>query len=393
MAPIRSQRRRRSDTTGGAAPSLLNGTVEGLDALLPALSAGGGGLLGDVALYVRQYVVVTPAQLVAIALWVVHTHAIMAAEQTPYLVITSPEKQCGKSRLMEVLRVLVAREWYVITPSEPVLYRTIHARRPTLLLDEVDAIFNPRSADKHEGLRALINAGNRKGATVPRCVGNTSKVHDFSVYSAKALAAIGTLPDTITDRSLPIRLKRKTRAERVQRFRVREAETPGHALRDQLAAWGEEHELSLAEARPTIPDELSDRMQDASEPLLAIADVFGGSWPPLARLAMVELCTGERQDDAETARVNLLTDIKKVFLDAGARRMSTTKLLSELWLIPESPWSTWYGRTLDARDLAKMLEPFGVHSQNVKMKGGAVAKGYRREPLEDAWRRYVDASE
>jgi hypothetical protein len=348
-----------------------------------------GGLLGEVARYVRRYVVVTDAQLVAIALWVAHTHAVESAEQTPYLAITSPEKQCGKTRLLEVLKVLVARAWHVEGPSEAVVYRTIHARTPTLLLDEVDAIFNPRSADKYEGLRALINAGNRRGVTVPRCLGNTGKVVDFNVYCPKALAGIGTLPETIADRSVPIRLARRTRDESIERFRRREVEPEGHALRDRLTAWVDRNSDELAVARPSAPEELSDRMQDASEPLLAIADRAKRSWPSLARWALVELCTGERADDAETARVRLLTDIRDIFLRTKARKMSTSDLLHELAQIPEAPWASWYGRGFEDRDLAAMLRPFGVKSQSIKLKSGAVLRGYRRDPLEDAWSRYV----
>jgi len=52
----------------------------------------------------------------------------------------------------------------------------------------------------------------------------------------------------------------------------------------------------------------------------------------------------------------------------------------------------WYGRELGDRDLAKMLRPFGVSSQLVRIKKGnargAVRRGYRREPLQDAWERY-----
>ena len=121
---------------------------------------------------------------------------------TPYLAITSPDRQCGKTRLMEVLELLVARPWLIELPSEAVLYRTIHGSVPTLLWDEIDTVFNTRTADKYEAQRAVLNSGNRRGVTVPRCVGSSSKVSDFNVYSAKALAGIGTLPDTVADRSL-----------------------------------------------------------------------------------------------------------------------------------------------------------------------------------------------
>ncbi len=93
-------------------------------------------LVFELMAFVRTYVVMTRAQLLIVALWIIHTFCIEAFEQTPYLSVTSPEKQCGKTRFLETLEVLVARPWLAILPSEAVLYRTIDQRVPTLLLDE-----------------------------------------------------------------------------------------------------------------------------------------------------------------------------------------------------------------------------------------------------------------
>src|SRR5205823_998737 len=83
------------------------------------------------------------------------------------LAVTSPEKRSGKSRLFEVLEILVANPWKVITPTEAVIFRKIDKDRPTLLLDETDAIFGKRNGENYEGLRALLNAGNRRGRHGP----------------------------------------------------------------------------------------------------------------------------------------------------------------------------------------------------------------------------------
>jgi hypothetical protein len=55
-------------------------------------------LLDELAAFVRRFVVVSPAQAAAIALWIVHSHAFDAADASPYLAVTSPEKRSGKSR-------------------------------------------------------------------------------------------------------------------------------------------------------------------------------------------------------------------------------------------------------------------------------------------------------
>lgn len=46
-------------------------------------------------------------------------------------------------------------------------------------------------------------------------------VIDFQTFCPKMLAGLSRLPDTIKDRSLDIRTKRKLREERVERFRFR----------------------------------------------------------------------------------------------------------------------------------------------------------------------------
>src|SRR5205823_10007715 len=102
-------------------------------------------LLDAVAKFVRQYVICSPAQLVAVVLWVVHTHALEAFDVTPYLNLKSAEPQSGKTRVLEVLEPLVPRPWRVIDSSEAVLFRKIAKECPTLLLDETDAIFGKNS--------------------------------------------------------------------------------------------------------------------------------------------------------------------------------------------------------------------------------------------------------
>jgi Protein of unknown function (DUF3631) len=54
---------------------------------------------------------------------------------------------------------------------------------------------------------------------------------------------------------------------------------------------------TIAEARPTLPEELNDRAQDNWELLLAIADAAGGHWPQKARQAALAL-SGEKEEPA-----------------------------------------------------------------------------------------------
>jgi len=202
-----------------------------------------------------------------------HTHVFEAFGCTPYLAISSSEKRSGKTRLLEVLELLVRAPLPTANISDAALFRVIDDRHPTLLIDEVDAIFGKRS--QRDELRGIINAGYRRGATTHRMGGpNNTTLQTFSVYCPKAFAGIGDcLPETVSDRAIPIRLMRRTRGQTVERFRLREVEPEGHALRDRLADWLEPQLDYLVESRPSLPDELDDRAQDVWEPLLAVADL------------------------------------------------------------------------------------------------------------------------
>ncbi|WP_051324887.1 DUF3631 domain-containing protein [Candidatus Solirubrobacter pratensis] len=351
---------------------------------------GGTGpavLLDEVSSEVGSYIALRPEQTTAVALWVLHAHAVEGAEVTPYLAITSAEKRSGKSLLLLTLQQLVPHAWYAIAPTEAVLYRKIARDRPTLLLDEVDTFFG-RNAAQHEGVRALLNAGHRRGATVPRCVGKNYEVHDFPTFCAKALAAIGELPDTVADRSIQIRLRRRAVHETVARSYRREVEARLTPLRDRIAEWAVDATPALVDARPAFPEALHDRAADAWEPLFAIADAAGGDWPESARRAAI-LLSGGQLDDGSLG-IRLLADIQEVF--AHDDRLSTTELVRRLHGLAEAPWSEIAdGRPLTAARLAALLRAYDISSRQIRLPDRR-AQGYHRHQFEDAWSRYLPAT-
>jgi hypothetical protein len=340
---------------------------------------------------IRAYVVMSAEQADAAALWAAHTHALDAFETTPFLDLTSPEKRCGKSRTLDVLELIVARPWRTIMPTEAVLYRKIAATSPTILLDEADAIFD-KSNGSTEPLRALLNAGNRRGTSVPRCVGPTQELVDFPTFCAKALAGIGQLPDTVRDRSIVLRLERKRPDEQARRFRRREALEIAEPIAQELASWAQAALPDLEAARPDIPEALNDRAEEAWEPLLAIAELAGGAWPERARRAALELsAAGEAEDEALGPW--LLRDIRDVFDARGVDRLSSADLAAALNEIETSPWGDIRGRSLDARALARRLRHFGVRPRKVRLDDERTLQGYRLEDFEDAFARYLGTSE
>jgi hypothetical protein len=350
--------------------------------------SGGAELLDEVATFVRRYVVLSAVQLVAAALWIAHTWSFDAADTTPYIGVTSAEKRSGKTRFLEVVELLVRQPLPTANISDAALFRAIGELTPTLLLDEIDAVFSPKARDR-EDLRGMLNAGYRRGAVARRCGGpKMTTLESFPVFAPKAFAGIGDLPDTIADRSIRIRLERRTREETIERFRRREAEPVASALRERLEAWCEPQIEALHGLWPMLPDELDDRAQDVWEPLLALAMIAGGDWPERARLAAVELSSAEgREDDSLTAR--LLSDVHQVFEASGERRFRTGDLIEKLAEIEESPWGDWQGgKAISSQGLSKLLHPHRIKTMPVWVDGQTV-RGYKREQFEDAWLRVL----
>ena len=349
----------------------------------------GSSVLDRVFAYIRRFVSLSGSQARVAALWVVHTYGFAAAVATPYLAITSVEKQSGKTRLLEVFETLIANAWLTGRVTAAVLIRKIDAEQPTLLLDESDAAFG---GDKEyaEALRGVLNTGHRKGGKASCCVGQGANVgfKDFSTFCPKAIAGIGKLPDTVADRAIPIRLKRAAPGEIVERFRRRDVDTEASILREQIEEWYMSIAAELSEARPVLPDALTDRQQDGAEPLLAIANAAGREWPEAARRALIELCAEAQALDISSGKL-LLSDILHVFEAAGVDRLSSVELVAALLDVETSPWSEWSrGRPLTPSGLARLLRGYLIFPHSIRI-GEKTPKGYERGNFGDAFLRYL----
>jgi Protein of unknown function (DUF3631) len=348
----------------------------------------GADLLHQVAAMLARYVAFpSQAALVAVTLWTAHAHAVTAFESTPRLALLSAEKGSGKTRTLEVLDLLVPRPMHAVSATPAALFRAVEATQPTLLFDEADTYFGPMAKGDTEELRALVNAGHRKGAVAYRCYGDPNKmeVRAYPAFCAVALAGIGDLPPTILDRAVLVRMRRRAPDDQVEPFRRRKAAKDTDDLRDALAKWMEAHADQLAEAEPEMPPGLVDRPADVWEALLAVADLAGDAWPARARKAALELNAARVEADPSLG-IALLRDLRAVW--HGKEAMATERLLELLHDLEESPWGDLRGKPLDARGLARRLRPYEVRPTTIRV-GDATPKGYRREDLADAWSRYL----
>lgn len=345
--------------------------------------------------------------LTAVTLWAAHTHAISAFYTTPRLVLDSPEPGSGKTRVLELLNLVCHNPKLMISSSTAAIFRRLYQGTMTILFDEVDAIFNVKSAANYEDLRALLNSGYKRGATIDRCVGDAAKmeVQEFKVFSPVALAGLaGNMPATIITRAVVIHMRKRAPGEKVAPFRERDAEPEAEKIRAALASWIGSVADDLADARPVMPEGVEDRPAEVWEALLAVADAAGGEWPTRAREACKHFVVGA-STEGQSLGVRLLSDIREAFTvrDAEGKptgemldRMPSETLVDALVSMEEAPWADLYGKPLNKVRLSKELKKYGVGPAPFKLDG-QTRRGYMTEPkgdsvgLHDAWRRYLPA--
>ncbi|RSM65756.1 hypothetical protein DMH03_00950 [Amycolatopsis sp. WAC 01376] len=363
-----------------------------------ATSADGAEVLDQIGEFVSRFNVF-PSEHCApmLALWYAHTHAAEHFYITPRLILSSAEPGSGKTRVLEVAQYLVASPEMTLSASPAALFRLVSAAPITILFDEVDAIFNPKNTGNTEDLRALLNAGYKRSATIPRCVGDAKAmaVQRFKVYAPAALAGIaGHMPDTITTRAITVHMRRRAPGETVEPFKTRRIESEAEPLRDRLADWVRSVAEQVGEAEPEMPDGVTDRSAEIWEPLLALADAAGGDWPEKAREACKHF-VANNNPRAGSIGTRLLADLRDVFTAHQAERLPTTVILESLHAMEEGPWADYYGKPFDARHLSKELGRYGVEVHAFK-HNGTTAKGYRttgETGLADAWTRYLPPPE
>jgi Protein of unknown function (DUF3631) len=271
----------------------------------------GASLLAELRAAFSRYVVLpSPQAADAVTLWTAATHAQPAWEHAPRLAVVSPLKRCGKSRLLDVVAETCHAPLITINATIAAVVRSIGQDPPTLLVDEADTLWGTRKqADANEDLRGLLNAGHQRNRPMLRWDVTSRTAEQLDTFAMALLAAIGELPDTIMDRAVIVRMRRRAPTEQVDPYRTRRDAPPLHHLRDRLAAWVRAQLRELQHATPAMP--LEDRAADTWEPLIAVADLAGGDWPARARDAAATMTSAEAQQEEDTAAsVRLLADLR-----------------------------------------------------------------------------------
>ncbi len=343
----------------------------------------GAELLDALAGEFDKFLVLPPHADTILALWTLHTYSWEQCEYSPIVAVTSPVRSCGKSRVLDVLEKLVSNSFRTGNMSEPVLFRVLDARKPSVLIDEFDTI----PEDRRDALANILKHGFHRAGRVHRVEGDSEKkVVEFVVFGPKALACIklSTLDAPTVSRCINIRMQRKKTAQKVARLRRYD----GTEWRQKCMRWTQDHRERIEAATAVMPDALGDREQDIYEPLFVLANLAGGNWPEKIKAASLALC-GESADAATDSSVSLLGWIQTYFAESGSDKVSNSTLVDWLNAREDAPFSSWNdGKGIGQNEVRRHLAGFDIQPSTIRI-GDKTAKGFRRAWFQDAFTAYL----
>jgi putative DNA primase/helicase len=388
-------------------------------------------VLSQVSEFIGRYLHCSDDQRTVMALWVLHTYCLSAAQVTPYLSIQSLHKQSGKTLCLQLLNLLCDHPALTAGFTASTLARRMkEGIVSAVLLDECQATVGTRARSKSPALRALLASGYHCGP------GYTTGPEERDVFRPKAFAGMGQLPEALADRSICIILQplgpradlRSARDQRdqigpqppgspsrdgfsrdgveppsaalpqatsaahqrIQRFHLRRATQEAEPLRQQLHAWAQQNLPDLEKRQPystqDFPPGLSPRRQDLIEPLLQLADSIGGKWPAQIREALAAGFEEEVVFDLQPS-LQLLDDIYRYLSCHGfPERFSTAHLLDWMQAMPHRPWDV--DGPLTASKVARLLAPFDIHPRPQRIGATNPARGYQLWQFLEPWQRH-----
>lgn len=357
--------------------------------------------------YIRRYTVLDDNALDIVTVWTMGTWTFSPActnpATYPYLYIAAA-KGSGKTLLgQDVLGSICRNHQATVGITGPGVFRMIgevdeetgevFSTAPTLALDEIDATY---SGAKDEPLRQMLNAGYKRGASVPRSFGKVAI--QFPVYCPKILMGIdnGHLPDTVTDRSIRIDLRRATPDQMltVEPFYSFDVEDEAAELSQTLSDWAKDHSLALREYRPDPIDGFQPRQWEISRTLVQLASEIGNE--RRIREALAEVMT--RNPERPSGKVALYRSIFNLIEDMPAEhadRVTTRQILLRLQEDGVSvPGNSGMG-------LASVLSEDGIAPDYIRLreghpgregKGGdkPTHRGYFRHKFDGPFIRFLD---
>src|SRR6185312_2553541 len=317
---------------------------------------GIGELLTEIEGVIKKHVVLKEEAAAALAVWVLHTYTFELRDAVAYVAIESPEKRCGKTTLISVLAAMGHKPLIASNITVGALFRAIDVCRPTLFIDEADTFLAGNGA-----MRGIINSGNTwRTAYVVRLSRGKQKENNetglkrYSCWCPKVIALIGAVPDTISDRSIVVKMSRKMTDETCAPL----AELNTAEIRSKCVRFAQDAAESIRKCERIHGEGLNDRAADTFDPLYVIARLAGEEWEKKLHAAALSLTTAAQ---SESSSVGLLLDILAIFLQSGGNKMFSRDLAEALRKgMGGTKSAVFKNSKIDEQSMAKLLRSYGI---------------------------------
>lgn len=326
--------------------------------------------LGYLENVIRQYLYLPEQLYTLLPVWIAHTWVYEAFPCTPYLLIQSPTEGCGKSTLIDLIKAYCWQPEVSSDGSAAALVRIVSNLKPTLIVDEWDAL----KPEARELYFSILNGGFKEGAVYIRCEGDKNEPRKFPIYCPKCVAGVfgSKIPNTTLSRCIPFFLQPRPPGVRLKRLRRFDDEPE----RAKWLAWAKDNIVAMSTYIPEGPAEVSDRQLDLWEPLWAVCDFLSeGDWS--ARIRNLSLTLDKAVERGESPGVKLLATIKAGLNKRWSGKGAVSSSISSEDLLPLSGLP-------NAKALARMLKPFNIKPAS-RRDGSKVFKGYLMSDFERAW--------
>jgi hypothetical protein len=347
-----------------------------------AESIDGAALLEEIENVINGYMFMPKEAIWACVLYAAATYTSEAARIAPRLAILSPQPQCGKTNLTEIMQELVWKPLVASAATGAAISRSLMASRPpTLVLDEIQDLLRLADSVSDDNSNAIAYTVLKAGYKRPqayRLVSDKESLEpkQMPVFSFAVMAGKTTsLPDQLRERTIHVYLERKPAEVRVQSWNSAHAARLAD-LRERLQLWVEQHAEAIASTDIVETDSLTGRDAEIWSPLHHVAQAAGGVWPSRYSLITESLREQVSQYEEPDLPKLALRHVSATLLNAQVEFMPTQAIIDEM-LNPAHEWP-WVAEgasktKLTAHKLAFYLRQFGLIPSRAKKDS---PKGY-----------------
>lgn len=318
----------------------------------------------------------SPGAIATLALWTMLSYVYPAWDAVPYIYVGGPLGS-GKTRVFEVLARLVYRPVGSSNLTAAYLFRTLHDRGGSLLLDEAERL-KESTSDAGE-IRSILLAGYKRGGKATRLEpsGDTFKPVEFDCYGPKAIACITGLPPALASRCITVTMFRAAPGSEKPKRRVDADPKLWADLRDDLHALmlGPMGQAATELSQRTGVCKFSGRNFELWQPLMALA-----SWlEERGERGVVDMVQAHAARATESATDDTTPDVDETLLRLLTEAVQDFEVPTAGHILMKAQQSEPdVFRRWTARTVAVHLKRYGLHS--IKSNG---VRSFRHITLDD----------